>query len=195
MNSLFGKILGGASYQNPTKRMATFWNFKSARALKFGLLTAWGETEILSAYPIERPFTELAKRLIAGKKLVDSPALKLSTVVRMHYHGGFMLEAEKTYVLASHFQEPMTYHLALVGEIVHDTSNGSVDDIYMKLWLYDIKMDNILSNFLVPYESTKNAKEWVACHVEEVSMVPVMYHDLVGDELHFSIMPVGASYS
>ena len=94
----------------------------------------------------------------------------------------------------THFQSPKTYHLASVGEIVHDASNGSVDDLYLKLWLYDVRMEDIPSDFLVPYTSTEKVTEWVACHIEEVSLVPVMYHELVGNELHFSIMPVGASH-
>jgi len=169
MNQVFKRIMEGSNFLNPFLRMATFWNIKSARELKSGIPSNWGNTTVLSGsteQPVTRPAGEFLDSLL---DLWQVPSGGSASVACVHviYHAGHEILSAQTWVLAAQWGNPSSFQLARIGEII--STDGH---LYIQLWWYAVAVNDTSKDFLVPRNVLAGqTPTWTACHIEGLSVI------------------------
>jgi hypothetical protein len=100
------RILEGSNYYNPTKRVCTFWNVKSARDLTSFITATWGHTAALRFEEVlllsRSKSTGLVKSVLEVMRCASKEELPFSIVHKLH-HCGDDYHADQTWVLCQEY--------------------------------------------------------------------------------------------
>lgn len=191
MNQVFKRIMVGSNFLNPFLRMATFWNVKSGRELSSGAASSWGETTVRSGgdeEPVTRPAGVFLDHLLDLWQVpVDGSASV--AYVQVLYHAGNDLVSVQTWVLGAQWENPLSFQLARLGEII--SADGQ---IYLQLWWYDVAVNDTSKDFLVPRKVLEAAEpSWTACHIDQLSVITLTCITQATEEadLHFVVRRSG----
>ena len=192
MNQVFKRIMVGSNFLNPFLRMSSFWNVKSARDLVAGAASSWGDTVVKSGCGeelVKRPAGEFLDHLFDAWQIPADGSASVA-YVQVIYHAGHDIVSAQTWVLAAHWETPLSFQLARVGEII-----SAEGEIYLQLWWYSVAVNDTSKDFLVPREvlEAEPAPAWTVCHIERLSVICLtcITGATAAEELHFVVRRSG----
>jgi hypothetical protein len=109
--------------------------------------------------------------------------------VQVLYHAGNDLVSAQTWVLGAQWENPLSFQLARLGEII--SADGQ---IYLQLWWYDVAVNDTSKDFLVPRKVLEAAEpSWTACHIDQLSVITLTCITQATEEadLHFVVRRSG----